>query len=114
MFRSRKAGRIVELPLITSIAETLGARKTEPAQFEIVSRHAFDLVTVNDDSAIRALLEVLETEKILTERAASCAVAALVEGRIPARPKENVVVVLCGANIAVENVRAWTDRVGQD
>ena len=114
MFQSWKAGRIVELPSITSIAETLGARKTEPAQFEIVSRHAFDLVTISDDSAIRALLEVLETEKILTEPAASCAVAALIEGRITARPNENVVVILCGANIALEKVHAWAARIARD
>jgi threonine dehydratase len=107
MFQSWKAGRIIELPAITSIAETLGARKTEPAQFEIVSRHANDLVTVSDDSAIQALLQILDKEKLLTEPATSCSVAALVEGCIAIRPGENVVVVLCGANVALENVRCW-------
>ncbi len=38
--RAGKPARIVELPSITSIAETLGARKTEPVQFDIVCRHA--------------------------------------------------------------------------
>ena len=107
MFQSRKAGRIVELPAITSIAETLGARKTEVRQFEIVSKHVSDLVTVSDDSAIRALLEILEMEKLLTEPATSCSVAALTTGRIAIRPHENVVVVLCGANVTLENVRRW-------
>ena len=114
MFQSRKAGRIVELPSITSIAETLGARKTEPTQFEIVSHHAFDLVTVSDDSAIKALLEILESEKLLTEPATSCSVAALIEGRIAVRPQENVVVVLCGANVALEKVHAWSTGNAQD
>jgi threonine dehydratase len=114
MFQSWKAGRIVELQSITSIAETLGARKTEPTQFDIVSHHAFDLVTVSDDSAIKALLEILETEKLLTEPATSCSVAALSEGRIAVRPQENVVVVLCGANIALEKILAWTTRIAQD
>jgi hypothetical protein len=45
MYQSRNAGKIVELPAITSIAETLGARKTQPALCEIVSRHISDLVT---------------------------------------------------------------------
>ena len=106
MYQSRRAGAIVELPAITSIAETLGARKTQPVQFEIVSRHAFDLVTVSDDSAIQALLDILDKEKLLTEPATSCSVAALVEGGIAIRPGENVV-VLSGANIALENVRRW-------
>lgn len=106
-YQSWKAGRIVELPAITSIAETLGARKTQPAQFEIVSRHVRELGTVSDDSATRILLEVLETEKFLTEPAASGSVAALAEGRIAINPGEDVVVVFCGVNVALENIRRW-------
>ena len=102
MFQSWKAGTIVTLPAITSIAETLGARKTEATQFEIVSNHASDVVTVSDESAIRALLEILEAEKLLTEPATSCSVAALIEGKIPVRAAENIVVVLCGANIRLD------------
>jgi threonine dehydratase len=107
MFQSRKAGRIVELPAITSIAETLGARKTQPAQFEIVMRHVFELVTVTDGSAVQALLEILASEKLLTEPAASCSVAALLDGAIEVKPGENVVVVLCGANVSMESLRNW-------
>ncbi len=47
----------------------------------------------------------VETEKLLTEPAASCSVAALIEGRIAINPGENVVVALCGANVALEDVR---------
>jgi threonine dehydratase len=107
MFQSREAGRIVELPAITSIAETLGARKTQPVQLEIVMRHVFDLVTVPDSSAVQALLEILATEKLLTEPAASCSVAALLDGAIEVKPGENVVVVLCGANVAIDSLRNW-------
>jgi len=105
MFQSWKAGRIVELPEITSIAETLGARKTQPAQFEIVSRHVYDLVTVSDDSTMQALREILETEKLLTEPAAACSVAALIEGKIAVEADQNIVVILCGANIGLDKLR---------
>lgn len=107
MYQSYRAGRIVELPAITSIAETLGARKTEKFQFETVSHYVTDLVTVSDRSAIGALLEILDLEKLLTEPAASCSVAALSEGKIPCKAGDNVVVVLCGANIGMDRVRAW-------
>lgn len=107
MYQSHKAGRIVELPAITSIAETLGARKTGKFQFETVSRYIAGLVTVSDDSAIRALIELMELEKLLTEPAASCSVAALLEGKIAFESGDNVVVVLCGANIGMDKVRAW-------
>ncbi len=107
MYQSWKAGRIIELPAITSIAETLGARKTEKTQFEIVSQYITDLVTVSDNAAIRALISILQEEKLLTEPATSCSVAALLEGKIPVKPGENVVVVLCGANVAHEKVHEW-------
>jgi threonine dehydratase len=105
MFQSWKAGRIVELPRITSIAETLGARRTQPAQFEIVSRHVSDLVTVSDDATMQALREILETEKLLTEPAAACSVAALMEGKIAIEADQNIVVILCGANIGLDKLR---------
>ena len=110
MFQSGKAGRIVELPAITSIAETLGARKTEKFQFETVMRHISALVTVSDDAAIRALLEILAFEKLLTEPAASCSLAALLERKVRFSPGERVVVVLCGANVGLDQVGAWRER----
>ncbi len=110
MYQSWRAGRIVELDAITSIAETLGARKTEPRQFEIISRHAASLVTVADEQAVAALLELLAEEKLLTEPATSCSIAALLAGKIPVRPEENIVVVLCGANVGLQRVNGWMQR----
>lgn len=95
-------------PLVRAehFSRTLGARKTEATQFEIVSNHVSDLVTVSDKSAMRALVDILETEKLLTEPASSCSVAALIEGRIRVTAAENVVVVLCGANIRLDALSA--------
>jgi threonine dehydratase len=107
MFQSWRAGKIVELAAITSIAETLGARRTQPRQFDIISRHAASLVTVSDEQAISALLEILDQEKLLTEPATSCSVAALLTGKIPVGADENVVVVLCGANVGLGRVENW-------
>jgi threonine dehydratase len=107
MSQSLAAGRIVELPRITSIAETLGARRTGAFQFETVSRLAAGVATVSDESAVRALLDLLEGEKLLTEPATSCSVAALVEGTIPVARDANVVVIACGANVSLDKVIAW-------
>ena len=107
MFQSWRAGRIVTLPGITSIAETLGARKTEQRQFDIITGHVSELVTVPDQDAVDALVELLAEEKLLTEPATSCSVAALLSGRITIEPGENVIVVLCGANAGLSRVSAW-------
>jgi threonine dehydratase len=110
MYQSWRAGHIVELPAITSVAETLGARKTEARQFEIITRHASSLVTVTDDQAIDALVDLLAEEKLLTEPATSCSVAAVVEGKVPVGPDENVVIVLCGANVGLSRTAVWIAR----
>ena len=107
MYQSWRAGHIVELPAITSIAETLGARKTEARQFEIVAGNAWSLVTVSDDQAIDALVDLLAEEKLLTEPATSCSVAAMLEGKISVGPDENVVIVLCGANVGLARIAGW-------
>lgn len=108
MHRSVTAGRIVELPAITSIAETLGARKTGSVQFDIVANLVPELAVVPDAAAIESLLQLLREDKLLVEPAASCAVAALVTGKIRVRPGEDVVVVLCGANVSLDSVLGWS------
>ena len=107
MYQSWRAGRIIELEAITSIAETLGARRTQQTQFDIITGHAASLVTVSDEQAISALLDILDLEKLLTEPATSCSVAALLTGKIPVGPNENVVVILCGANVGLTRVTGW-------
>ena len=114
MYQSWRAGKIVELPAITSIAETLGARRTQPRQFDIISRHAASLVTVSDTQAIAALIEILDEEKLLTEPATSCSVAALLSGNIAVQSSENVVVVLCGANVGLRRVNDWMQNMSTD
>ncbi len=115
MYRSWQAGHIVELDAITSIAETLGARKTQARQFDIITRHAWSLVTVSDDQAINALVDLLAEEKLLTEPATSCSVAAILEGKVPVAPDENVVIVLCGANVGLARIARWISGLdGQD
>lgn len=107
MSRSLAAGRIVELSAITSIAETLGARRTGKFQFETVSRLAAGVVTVTDAEAIEALVGLLEGDKLLTEPATSCSVAALGLGKIPVARGSTVVVVACGANVTLEKIIEW-------
>ncbi len=107
MYQSVEAGHIVELPAITSIAMSLGARRTEPSQFENVHEYAKAVVTVTDDAAVRSLLTLLDEEKLLVEPAASCTLAAITEGKIPVKAGSNVAVVICGANVTLDSVLGW-------
>jgi threonine dehydratase len=102
--KSVQSGEIIELPAITSMAESLGVRRTQPRQFALVSKYANELVVVEDREAGDALIELLQEEKILVELASSCILAALNSGRIKTDLGKRVGVIICGGNIAIESV----------
>lgn len=112
LYQSRRAGRLVELPAITSVAKSLGARRSEPRPFGIIEQLVSNLAVVSDQQAIEALVGLLADEKLLVEPAASCTVAALTAGQIPLRPGETVVVILCGGNITPREVFALARELG--
>ena len=99
MARSIAAGSIVTLPAITSVARSLGARRTEAPQFETVRQHAEDVLVVSDAETKRQIWEAWRHERLLVEPAAACVLAALACGRIRAKGSDRVVAVMCGANV---------------
>ncbi|MFT4182297.1 MAG: hypothetical protein QM636_10315, partial [Rhizobium sp.] len=50
------AGKLTELPAITSIATSLGARKVSQRAFEIARTRPVDCVTVEDRAAVGACM----------------------------------------------------------
>ncbi len=110
MNQSIKVGTIIELPAITSIAESLGAKRTEELTFKIVQKGISQLVTVEDKSAVKSIFELLEQEKVLAEPAASCCLAALTEGKIHFSPGSKIVVVVCGANVSLDKLALWRQK----
>ncbi len=107
MARSLAAGAIVTLPAITSVARSLGARRTEPPQFEVVSRHGQGVVVVSDEVTKRQVLASWRSDRLLVEPAAACVLAALAEGRVQVKAGERVVAVACGANVELDEIAGW-------
>lgn len=113
MYQSVRAGHIVELDRITSICESLGAKRTEQFQFDVVSQNCDQLFVVSDREAVQSVLEILEEEKIVVEPAAACAIAALRTNQVIRSAGERVVVIMCGANVSTARLVEWyTTRCG--
>lgn len=104
MAQSLAAGRLVELPAITSIARTLGAPKVSEFTYRMVQELVEEVVVVDDADAVRALFFLLERTKHLTEPAAACCLAAAESHRATFRADDRIVLVLCGGNIAAEDL----------
>lgn len=107
MSRSVEKDEIIELDAISSIAESLGAKKTEARPFNIVKNNIASLAVVEDQSAVQAALELIDQDKLLAEPAASCCIAALFEGKLDFKKGEKIVIVICGANTSLAKLQSY-------
>lgn len=105
--QSFRAGFPVTLPAITSIADTLGAKRTTEATLARIKAVVNDMQTVTDKETLDALQLLLEKEKILVEPATSCSIAALLHNKFDLSEVEKICIILCGANISIRQLREW-------
>ncbi|HUY76032.1 MAG TPA: threonine ammonia-lyase [Ktedonobacterales bacterium] len=94
------AGQLVTLPSINTIADGIATRSVGDYTLAITRALVDDVITVDDDEIIRAVLLLMERCKLLVEGAGAVSVAALLSGR--ARPfveGKRVAAVLTGGNI---------------
>jgi threonine dehydratase len=104
MAQALAAGQPVNLPAITSIARTLGAPAVTERTLELAQRYLESVTVVPDREAVIALRFLLERAKVLTEPAASCTLAAAERLRGNFTPGSHVVLILCGGNMAVDDL----------
>lgn len=110
MAQSLAAGKLVELPAITSIARTLGAPKVSDFTYRLVRDLVEEVVVVDDAAAVRALFLLLERTKYLTEPAAACCLAAAEKQRARFTANDQVVLVLCGGNVSADDLTSFHAR----
>jgi threonine dehydratase len=110
MSQSLAAGRLVELPAITSVARTLGAPKVSDFTYQHVKELVEEVVVVEDAAAVAALFFLLERTKYLTEPAASCTLAAALQQRDRLKPDDVVCFLLCGGNVAADDLVTFRQR----
>lgn len=106
MARALEAGHPVTLSAITSIAKTLGAPAVSDATLAAAQTYLESVTVVTDAEALDALRLILERLKVLTEPAASCTLAAA--EKLKASFGENVVLILCGGNLALSDLCSFT------
>lgn len=98
MLRSVKAGEIVEIDRVSTIADGLGARKPGPHTLAMTSQYVDDLLAVSDDDLWHAMRVLLHEERIVAEPAGAAGTAALL--KYGAAGLGRTMVLVTGANIA--------------
>jgi threonine dehydratase len=97
LYESVKAGRVVELPGITTSVPTLAALKTEPINLEIVQRCVDEIVLVSDDEMRDAARWLWFEMGLATDLSGAAAVAALHMGKVRRIRGRKVCALVCGA-----------------
>jgi threonine dehydratase len=101
MSRSLRAGAIVTLDRVSTIADGLAASAPGKLTFELAQRYVDEVIEVEETEMIRAIRLLFEWEHLLAEPAGAAALAALLFHHRPA-PDERVVVILSGGNVTDE------------
>jgi threonine dehydratase len=101
MYRSLKAGVVVTLDKVSTIADGLAASSPGQLTFELARRYVDEVVLVEESEMLRAIRLLFEWEHLLAEPAGAAALAALLYHHRPA-PNERVVVVLSGGHVTDE------------
>jgi threonine dehydratase len=97
MAESFREGRLMTAPSST-IADGIAVKRPGALAFDIINRLVDDVVTVDDEAIARAIVLLLERHKLLAEGAGAVALAAVLEGQIPARLRR-VGVIVSGGNV---------------
>lgn len=105
---SVKAGTLVELPSVSGVATSLGARKVSDRAFEISQSHQVECVVVSDRAAVEACTRFLDDHRVVVEPACGAALAvAYVHADRLARFERVLIIVCGGATTTVAQLQAW-------
>jgi L-serine/L-threonine ammonia-lyase len=120
---SIKAGKLVTLPKITSIATSLGAPTVSERTWEWSKAEHFTSIVVTDAEAVMGSVKLVNDARILVEVACGATVAPVYNGDLKRWlgdgltdeewSKKNVVLIVCGgSNITLEILREYQEKYG--
>src|SRR6202035_249820 len=103
MSRSLRAGAIVTLDRVSTIADGLAASAPGNLTFELARRYVDEVVVIEETEMLRAIRLLFEWEHLLAEPAGTAALAALLYHYRPV-PDERVVIILSAGNVTGEGM----------
>ncbi|MGK0149686.1 pyridoxal-phosphate dependent enzyme [Pseudomonas putida] len=105
-----KAGHLVELDRISSIATSLGAKTVCQQAYQYSQMHSIQSVVVTDQAALRACKQFLVDHRVLVEPACGAALAVAYNDHSLGE-YQNVLVVVCGgATATLEQIEQWSSK----
>ncbi|MBX5484262.1 MAG: threonine ammonia-lyase [Myxococcaceae bacterium] len=110
MKASRDAGKLVDVPAASTIADGIAVKRPGDLTFGVIQRYVDDIVTVDEEEIANAILLMLEREKSVAEGAGAAPLAALINGKIPKAIGRKVALIVSGGNIDVNVISRIIER----
>jgi L-serine/L-threonine ammonia-lyase len=110
-YQSVRAGRLVTLDGIRSIATTLGARTICQQALDWAAVHPITPMLVSDREALDAVRRFADDHRVLVEPACGAALAVGYGNRLPQRAAPVVFIVCGGAGVSGELLEKWEGQV---
>jgi L-serine/L-threonine ammonia-lyase len=108
-----KAGHLVTLERITSVATTLGARRVAAKALEWAGRHPITTWQVTDHDAVDACVRFADEHRVLVEPACGASLAAVYGRAEPLAGLKPIVVIVCGgAGVSLRLLNEWKQMLG--
>lgn len=106
--QSVRAGKRIELPGITSVATSLGAKQVCEQAFGLTQTHPVECVVVSDAEAVAASRRFVDDHRVLVEPACGASLALAYRRTEALQRFETVLVIVCGgAGTTIEQLDAW-------
>ena len=106
MLDSLRAGKILDLPSQPTLSDgSAGGVEAGAITFDICRKVLDDSIKVSEDAIAQAMRDIFTHEHLLIEGAAGTAVAGFRERQKDYRG-QNVVIILCGANLAPDTLKS--------
>lgn len=103
-FKSRQAGKPIEIPNKNTIADALKNNKPSKNNYLIIEKYVDDIYTVSDEEISYAMKNILFRANLLVEPSAAVGVAAALAGKLPFTENQKVCFILTGGNVDEKTV----------
>lgn len=97
LYNSVKAGRVVELPEITTRVPTMACKKTEPINLALVQQYVDEIVLVTDDEMQDASRWLWFEMGLAADLSGAASIAAVRSGKVQGLDGRTVCALVCGA-----------------
>ncbi len=105
---SQKAGKLITLKSIDSIAKTLGAKTVSRQTLEWNKKHEIKSVVVTDQQAVSACVSFVNDHRFLVEPACGASLSVAYEQHEVLKDTKSVVIIVCGGiGVDLDKLKNW-------